>query len=321
MDLRELVSFLAMAEHRGIGKAAASLGLTQPALSQHLEHLERDLGDLFVRPGRPDSSHRRRRPLQPLVLTPAGMELRVRALRIVREVEDAQNAVQKFFYAYSPGFVRIAIERYFRHSVAVAIAALLQKSGTVRVSIEENNSTYAIDSLVYEGHAHLGLLMAADVEDRRIAFEQLGPAPLQLIVNKKHRLADARGSVDVSELAHERFVRPATGFAHSDFDKFFAKITGTIAPQVVVETDSEESVLEHVRVCPSLVTLLAGWQHREQRDLVFLDVPQPFRLRYAYLLWRGREPATEEARRVADAIRAQFRKGPPARSSGSAPRG
>ncbi|AFA75037.1 putative transcriptional regulator, LysR family [Gordonia polyisoprenivorans VH2] len=53
MELRQLEYFLAVVEHGGIGGASASLGVTQPTVSQALRALEREVGvQLFHRIGR-----------------------------------------------------------------------------------------------------------------------------------------------------------------------------------------------------------------------------------------------------------------------------
>ena len=64
MDLKRLRTFVAVAEHGTVSKAAAVLNITQPALSRQISALEHDFGfELFERSGRC------------LVLTPRGEQL------------------------------------------------------------------------------------------------------------------------------------------------------------------------------------------------------------------------------------------------------
>ncbi len=78
MDLRQLEYFAAVARHRHFTRAAEELYVTQPALSQQVRRLERELGlELLTR-----TSRRR--------ADPAGQELLARAESILAEVGRAR---------------------------------------------------------------------------------------------------------------------------------------------------------------------------------------------------------------------------------------
>lgn len=73
-----LRSFSTLAELGGFTRAASRLGLTQAAVSQHVQHLEGQLGPLLVRRGRQ------------IELTPAGVAL----LNYCDEIEEADHRLQ-----------------------------------------------------------------------------------------------------------------------------------------------------------------------------------------------------------------------------------
>src|SRR5690554_2574647 len=84
MDVRRLKYFLAVAEHRHFTRAARACHVSQPALSQQIRSLEREVGaPLFDRL------------TTGVELTPAGEVLRVHAERVVRELENAKLAVEE----------------------------------------------------------------------------------------------------------------------------------------------------------------------------------------------------------------------------------
>lgn len=82
MDLHLVTYFVAVVDHGGITKAAQSLYISQPSLSQAIRTLERRLGvTLFDRSGRR------------LELTEAGRKFDVAARRILADVERAKEKV------------------------------------------------------------------------------------------------------------------------------------------------------------------------------------------------------------------------------------
>ncbi len=79
MDLRQLTTFLQVAELGSLSKAAERIRIAQPALSRQMRLLEQELGvALFTRHGRG------------MVLTPPGERLRGRAGAILRDLEDVR---------------------------------------------------------------------------------------------------------------------------------------------------------------------------------------------------------------------------------------
>jgi DNA-binding transcriptional LysR family regulator len=83
-DLRALRTFLVVAEERHFGRAAARLNLAQPAVSQQIKRLERDLGTTVLL-----------RSTRTVELTDAGAHLEARARTILMEVERTEAEVHQ----------------------------------------------------------------------------------------------------------------------------------------------------------------------------------------------------------------------------------
>ena len=96
MDLRQLEYFAAVARHRHFTRAAEELYVTQPALSQQVRRLERELGLELLK-----------RTSSGVEVTPAGQELLTRAEAILADVGRARAAMDEHA-GVTRGFVRLA---------------------------------------------------------------------------------------------------------------------------------------------------------------------------------------------------------------------
>lgn len=84
MELQQLRYFVAVAEHLNFTRAARVCGISQPSLSQQIQKLEGELGQmLFERTGRQ------------VRLTDAGRTLQAGARKILAAVADAQRALKE----------------------------------------------------------------------------------------------------------------------------------------------------------------------------------------------------------------------------------
>jgi len=85
IDIRAAEIFLAVCDTGGVSAAAATLGISQAAVSQRLNQLERELGTALF--------NRQTRPLQ---LLPAGIALRDRGRSLVHDWRDLSAALKRF---------------------------------------------------------------------------------------------------------------------------------------------------------------------------------------------------------------------------------
>src|SRR5476649_1376453 len=166
MELQQLRYLLAVAEVRNFTRAAGRCNVSQPALSQQLINLEKELGHkLFHRLGRK------------AVLTEAGIGFVERARRILFEVEDAVKELGD-----SPTFERRitvgAIPTLAPYLLPDLIVRSKKRHPNLQVNIREDFKTTLIRDLL-QGDLDLALV-AVPVEFPSIQVEVLWKEPLIL---------------------------------------------------------------------------------------------------------------------------------------------
>lgn len=192
MEVRQLQYFVAVAEERHFSRASERLLIAQPALSQQIRKLEKQLGTpLFTRTTRR------------VELTDSGVVLLGHARRVLADVERAQLAVQRSLLGEA-GEVKLA----FVSSVALDILPRLTRAiradapGLSLVLLERTTSVQ-LDAL-RQGDIDLGIVREV-YSAPELALEVLASERLYLAVHHSHRLASRR-TVSLTELAEEQFV-------------------------------------------------------------------------------------------------------------------
>jgi DNA-binding transcriptional LysR family regulator len=123
-DLRELQNLLSLEEQRHFGRAAAAVGLSQPALTKSIQRLEKQLGGLLF-----DRSRSRIAP------TALGNDVIARAKSILVEVAELRRAAD-LFLGLQIGTVTIGVGPAMSESyLARAIAALAESHPHTQVCV------------------------------------------------------------------------------------------------------------------------------------------------------------------------------------------
>ena len=193
MELRHLRYFAAVAETSHFGRAAERLHMAQPALSQSIRQLEKELGTrLFARTTRQ------------VRLTPAGEFLYDEAQRVLGAVEDSVRGVQRIAEGRQ-GLVRIAFTgtAAFTHLPRIA-HALKRDLPDVALEIHADLLTPAQSAGLREGSLDLGVLRPPTSGDD-LALRTIEVEPLVLAVPADHWLA-TEPVVAVPDLRTEDFV-------------------------------------------------------------------------------------------------------------------
>ncbi|MCU1684381.1 MAG: hypothetical protein JWQ81_5120 [Amycolatopsis sp.] len=224
---RQLEYFQAVARQLHFTRAAETLHIAQPALSQQIRKLERQLGlTLFER-----DNHR-------VAITPAGTALLAHAERILSEL----TAVEEEMLGWAGGTrgrIRLGTARGLATQLAHLLAAFCEIYPDVDVELREQNTDEMVAGL------HDGELDAATVaampalDDGRLESHSLGCEPLVLVAGLTSPLAGER-SLSLAALDGVELVLYSPGSAVREIIVAALK-TADATPRVRFETRGYEA--------------------------------------------------------------------------------
>lgn len=198
MDLRQLNYFLAVARHEHMTRASRALFVSQPALSQQIAALERDLGiPLFDRVGRG------------LELTAAGRVLQARAQRIVEEVDSARAALDDLRGTVRGEIVVAAIQTAGATVLVQAMTGFHARHPGVVVRVREERADAVVEQ-VLRGEANLGVTYLPAEAPEGVEMEPLHQEELVLVVPLDHPLAGSE--LAAAQVADLPLVVPPGGY-------------------------------------------------------------------------------------------------------------
>lgn len=193
MQPNRLLVFRAVARAGSLGKAARSLGWTQPAVGQHMRALENEVGHpLLIRTSKG------------VQLTEAGQLLLLRADEIAAMLEVARDE-QAEFDSLERGTVRIA-------AFGTAGATLIPAVVTQLRAVNETLETQMIEAepeealhLLTEGEVDIALVFRYVPEPQHagISSIDLGEEGIRLVVPKTHGFSE---SIELAQLAEQAWV-------------------------------------------------------------------------------------------------------------------
>ncbi|MDQ0380005.1 LysR family transcriptional regulator [Amycolatopsis thermophila] len=215
MDLRRLSSFLAVAEEGHFGRAAARLFLSPPAVTAHIQQLERELGvPLFER--------------SPVCLTPAGH----RFLGHARSLVEATNAALEDLSAFAAdaNVLRVGVMGHGSAELTPAvIAAFRHLRPHVELRLEALTFTQHTSALL-EHRVDVAFVRPA-VTDDRITVDVLTTEARIVVIPARSELA-AAGELRLADVLDLPFVAlpPHTPRPFTDY-LYFTEARGGEAPR------------------------------------------------------------------------------------------
>ena len=195
MDIKQLKYFLATVEHANMTRAAESLHIAQPALSQQIAGLERELDSKLL-----DRSVRGVRP------TTSGEVLYRHAKGLMRHIDDMKGAVS-FQKEHPSGRVAIGVPGSIARILVVPLLVALRQYPGILVEITERPSS-ELTGLIAKGN--LDIAIAID------AFPQRGVSIAPMFLEDLYVIAPMsmpfkkHGGITLEQLAKMPLVLPTT---------------------------------------------------------------------------------------------------------------
>lgn len=192
VELRQLTSFVAVAEELHFRRAAERLHLAQPSVSQHIRGLEAELGVRLFERNRRGAA-----------LTAAGAALLPEARDLLARAEGA-GAIARSTGIGERGRLRLSLTRSLTGGIAGAIvAAYRQRYPEVELELSVGNTMLHVEQLL-EGDIDVGFVRPP-LEQPGLDELVLGREPMICVLPKGHPLAK-RGRVRSADLRDEPLV-------------------------------------------------------------------------------------------------------------------
>jgi DNA-binding transcriptional LysR family regulator len=198
LELRHLRAFVAIADHEHYGRAAESLKLTQPAITQRIQVLEQELGVQLLK-----------RNAREVSLTSAGEALIEYARSLVR-IEDQALLALKDLAAGSAGTLRLAYLTLWDTGLpADIVAEFRQRYPDVRLKMSTGYSLQNMERL-RSGEVDFAFIGAAIFEQPGVAIRVLDRHEVVVVMHPDHPLAQME-VVPVERLRREPIISASSG--------------------------------------------------------------------------------------------------------------
>lgn len=260
MDARQLRSFLAVVETLHFGRAAASLGISQPALSQQIRRLEADLGvSLFER------TNRR------VALTDGGRALIVGARRVLADIDRAEQQCRDAAEGAAGHLTMASVGAALNSLVPPIVASLRRRVPGIAIELQQMDTPVQLEAL-RDGRLDVGITRSArpspGLEIRRLIEE-----PMVVVVPSDNPLA-ANAVVEPAQLRNESFIL----WPRSGSEAFHDQVIGVcqqagFSPRVVMEGADIETQLGLVSAGVGVSLQPASFAALGREGVSFLALP------------------------------------------------
>ncbi|MDF3833814.1 LysR family transcriptional regulator [Cupriavidus basilensis] len=233
METRDLEYVLAVSTHGGIGRAAETLGISQPALSKAVQRVEAQIGlPLFERTA------------NGMTPTQAGTQFIERARRIRLEYEDALKEMQGMRTG-EQGVLRLGYSPSIPNPLVLdACRRLIKERPVARLRLRRRLARELMD-LLLAGELDLVIAPVPGQQASEFAVEEMFDDRLVVVADETHPLHRQR-EVRLADLTGQEWLLPGAHILlRQQLDAAFRK-QGLVAPAPRIETDFGSFSLFHL---------------------------------------------------------------------------
>ncbi|MCT4713186.1 LysR substrate-binding domain-containing protein [Enterobacteriaceae bacterium H11S18] len=260
MELKDLRYLLAIRDTGHLGRAAISLGITQPALTKCIQRLEKIYSaKLLLKAGRG------------IHLTEAGLLLCDRAQKIVRELEVTQRDMSSLAEG-TAGYIRLgAAASAAEFMLPKLTGQLLRAAPSVQLEIKVGLNDL-LQSALREKQLDVILGFLPENGEEFLSIPLLDD-PVVLVASKDHPLAGVHPTAE--QLNQYNWLLPSGGVATRQWLEHRLLGAGYALPRVQIETNTLAS-LRLVIAETHLLSFLSRRVLEEQQSAVSLvEIPIP----------------------------------------------
>jgi DNA-binding transcriptional LysR family regulator len=224
LPVERLEAFLEAARTGNVTRAASALGVSQPALTERLRSLEKDLGtDLFLRTRRG------------VRLSDAGRALMPHAQRALGAIEQGRRAVDQQRRGETGRLAIGSAPAVSTYALPGALRRFQDAHPNVHLSVRTGHSEEILE-LVLGEEVQVGLVR--EIRHADIEVTPLYEDELILVVERSHPFAE-RGRIRITELSREQLVTFDRASSYNELTQALFREAG-VAPRGVIELDNVE---------------------------------------------------------------------------------
>lgn len=219
MNFKQLHYFLTTVKKGSIAAAARELDIAQPAISQQLASLEREMGGQLLT-----------RSFSGVTLTPAGKVFFNHAIKLVDDFSLAKNELASFF-TQQDSVVKVAMLPSIGNVLSMPLIAEV-KSRHPKLKLEiSTGPSYSVKSWLESGQVDIALTYEQEMDSKLMSVEPLIREDLHLVTssspsNPEYQHLLTRDSIAFWEMSQFSLLSPSSKDALGRLIAHYEKLTG-----------------------------------------------------------------------------------------------